>query len=185
MADPFDGIEAKLDRCLSTTREIKEATVSFLSGDANGVINDFKSDPGYLIVKAFSKSDTPPLISVLIGEALYHLRSVLDHLACDLTELNKKPVDSHTEFPIFDKGDAFRNPMTGQLTRAITQRIGGVHPAKQAIIEGEQPFERFKANPHDDPLWTLYELSNFDRHQALHATSAFERECHRVCATES
>ena len=172
MAEPFTGIKAKLDRSVGIIREISEERRQFLASDEfYGITIDYESEPGYLLVKVLELSKPPPIFSVLIGELLYHCRSCLDHLACELTELNSGIVDTGVAFPIFDDPDKFR--INGRLTKSIRKRIGGIDPTKQAIIEREQPFARYQSNPHDDPLWHLYELSDFDRHQALNVVGTF------------
>jgi len=176
MNEPPDPIRLKLNRGVNQLKELYGLIEAFVTGDSNGVRNDFESEPNYLLVKAFTNDEPPPIWSLLIGESLYHLRSVLDHLVCELTVANNQIVDSKVEFPIFDDGDRFRNPVTGQLTKPIRDRIGRLDVSKQAIIEGNQPFKGLYGSPHDDPLWFLYELSNFDRHQALHFVSAYSDE---------
>jgi hypothetical protein len=148
----------------------------FLSSEDYTVILDHESEPGYLLLKVDAHSEPPPSFSVLIGEVLYHLRSSLDHLACALTEENGGIVDDDTEFPIFDDADKFRNPVSGLLTNAIRKRIGDVHATKRAIIEREQPFNRYKGRPHDDPLWLLHDMFNFDKHRSLHVVNAFAEQ---------
>jgi hypothetical protein len=44
------------------------------------------------------------------------------------------------------------------------------------VIEDEQPFQDRHGKPEDDPLWLLYRLSNFDRHQFIHLTSVVTKE---------
>lgn len=176
MAKAYIGISAKLTRLHDTLQHFTETINSFLTSEATGVVNDFESKPNHLIVKAFSKNEPPPLIGVLAGEILYHLRSCLDHFACELTEAYNHPVNDSIEFPIFLDGDKFRNPQTGQLTPGLIKRIGGIDPAKQAIIEGQQPFKCLYGAPEDDPLWHLYELARIDRHQTLHFVSAYTSE---------
>jgi len=143
----------------------------FLNGKANGVTNDFTTKPGYLIVKAFSRRQVPPSLSGLIGECLYNERAALDYFACELARRNEQPVDNYVEFPIFKEPTKFRNPNTGNLTEAVVNRMGLLHPKHQAVIEDEQPFKGRHGKPEDDPLWLLYRLSNYDRHQFLHVTS--------------
>jgi hypothetical protein len=99
----YEGIYAKFDRLSKTLDAFNKAIDDFLSGDTNGVINDFDSKPNHLIVKAFSHDPPPPEIGVLAGEMLYHLRSILDHMACELTKANKRAVNRKTEYPIFQR----------------------------------------------------------------------------------
>jgi len=173
MTDTDYAIAYKLTRATKHLKALHRVIERFLKGKANGVINDFTSEPGYLIVKAFSRSGPPSSCSGLIGEVLYNQRAALDYTACDLARYNNKVVDDHTEFPIFLERDKFRNPVTGKLTDAVEKRIGLLRPDHQAVIEDEQPFQRRHGKPEDDPLWLLYRLSNFDRHQFIHLTSIF------------
>jgi len=151
----------------------KEVTIFFESDD-HGVVADFNSEAGYLVIKAFSRSQLPSTWSLIIGETLYQFRSALDHLACKLTEENGQVVDNDVEFPIFLKSEDFRK--NGVLTRAIQKRIGGTSSTHQAMIESEQPFQGKYGVPEDDPLWILYCLSNYDRHRDLHLVSITIRE---------
>ncbi|MEX0801312.1 MAG: hypothetical protein WD379_08855 [Dehalococcoidia bacterium] len=171
MTDTDYAIAYKLTRATTHLKALHRTIERFLKGKANGVVNDFTSEPGYLIVRAFSHSEPPPSCSGLIGETLYHQRAALDYMACDLARYNEQVVDDHVEFPIFLERDKFRNPVTGNLTGAVEKRIRLLRPDHQAVIEDEQPFQGRHGRPEDDPLWLLYRLSNFDRHQFIHLTS--------------
>jgi len=171
MTDTDYAIGYKLTRATKHLKTLRRTIQRFLKGNTNGVVNDFTSDPGYLIVKAFSRRAPPPSCSGLIGEILYHQRAALDYTACDLARYYKQVVDDHVEFPIFRSRDDFRNPVNGKLTRAVEKRIGLLRTDHQAVIEDEQPFQGRHGKPEDDPLWFLYRLSNFDRHQFIHLTT--------------
>ncbi len=171
MTDTDYAIAYKLTRAGKHLKALHRTIQRFLKGKANGVVNDYTSEPNYLIVKAFARRKVPSSCSGLIGGTLYHQRAALDYMACDLARYNKKVVDDHVEFPIFDERDKFRNPVTGKLTPGIVKRIGLLRDDHQAIIEDEQPFQGRHGKPEDDPLWHLYMLSNFDRHQFIHLTS--------------
>jgi hypothetical protein len=92
-------------------------------------------------------------------------------MACDLARYNGQVVDEHVEFPIFLKPERFRNPVTGKLTSAVEKRMSLLRADHQKVIEDEQPFNGMQAKLGEDPLWLLYCLSNFDRHQFIHLTS--------------
>ncbi len=171
MTDTDYAIAYKLTRATKHLKALHRTIDRFLKGKANGIANDFTSEPGYLIVKAFSRSGPPPSCSGLIGEILYHQRAALDYMACELARYNKQVVDDLVEFPIFLERDRFRSPVTGNLTPSVEKRIGLLRPDHQAVIEDEQPFQGRHGKPEDDPLWLLYRLSNFDRHQFIHLTS--------------
>ena len=165
------AIAWKLKRSILHLKALQRTIERFLGSKANGIIHDFQSEPGYLIVKAFSRRKPPFSCSLLIGDVLYHQRASLDYTVCELARYNKQVVDDRIEYPIFVNRDDFRNPVSGNLTPAIQKRIGLLAPQHQAIIESQQPFQGRYGDPEDDPLAILYRLSNFDRHQFLHLTS--------------
>lgn len=170
------AIAYKLRRASIHLKTLHRTIRRFLESDANGVVNDLTSEPGYLIVKGISRRPPPRSCSGLIGEVLYNQRAALDYMACDLARYNGQVVDDHVEFPIFKDPKYFRNPASGKLTDAIVSRIGLLRADHQAVIEEEQPFQGPHGNPEDDPLWLLYRLSNFDRHQFIHLTAVVTKE---------
>src|SRR3972149_8904052 len=111
MSDAVFGVAYKLARAIHHSKTLNKRIDRFLKSKANGVINDFKAESGYLIVKAFSRRPPPPTCSALIGEILYHQRASLDYMACELTRRNGQLVDDLVEFPIFTDPGAFRNPV--------------------------------------------------------------------------
>ncbi len=171
MTDTDYAIAYKLNRAGKHLKELHRTVRRFIQGNANSVVNDDTSEPGYLIVKAVSRREPPPSCSGLIGETLYHQRAALDYMACDLARYNEQVVDDHVEFPIFKEPAKFRNPVTGNLTDGIEKRIGLLRADHQAVVEDEQPFNGRHGKAEHDPLWLLYCLSNFDRHQFIHLTS--------------
>jgi hypothetical protein len=171
MTDTEFAITYKLTRGIHQVHALERTIKRFLKSKANSIVNDFEAEPGYLIVRAMSQRQPPPTCSALIGEFLYHARATLDYIACELVKRSNKVVDRYVEWPIFGDGNRFRNPVTGKLTDAIAKRIGLIAPKHQAVIEDEQPFKGRYGKPEDDPLFTLYELSNYDRHQFIHLTN--------------
>ena len=171
MTDTDYATAYKLTRSIKHLKALDRTIKRFLEGKANGVVHDFTSEPGYLIVKAINRREPPSSCSGLIGETLYHQRAALDYMACELARYNKQVVDNNVEFPIFLKREHFRNPASGNLSDAVKKRIGLLRSDHQTVIEDEQPFQGRHGEPEDDPLWLLYCLSNFDRHQFIHLTS--------------
>jgi hypothetical protein len=167
MTERKDWLGAKLATGYNHLHRIKTEHAALVESKDCGVIADLQADPGYLAVKVYSRRPPSPEWSIHAGEALYQFRSVLDHLACWLTEQNGETVDEDTEFPIFLRREKFFN-VDGTLTKGVCKRMGGISADNQAIIEREQPFNRTDGLPEDDPLWLLYQLSNYDRHQWLH-----------------
>jgi hypothetical protein len=164
----------KLARAGHHLKVLKQEIEGCLEADSKGVVTDFESEPGYMILKAYLRREPSPMCSLQIGEILYHLRSVLDYLVCYLTEKNGQVVDNKVEFPIFLRREDFCDDRD-DLKAPILRRIGGLTPEDQAFIGWEQPFQRKYGSPEDDPLAMLYTLSNFDRHQFLHLVTVIAK----------
>ena len=167
MLERRDYLGVKLVAAHRHIELIRNEHTALIESDDCAVISDLNARAGYLSVKVDCRRPPPPEWSVHVGEALYQFRSTLDHLACLLAEKNGQAVDDITEFPIFlDRADYWN--ADGTLTTGVKRRIGKLSLEDQAAIEREQPFNRTNGAPADDPLWLLYRLSNYDRHQFFH-----------------
>jgi hypothetical protein len=103
-------------------------------------------------------------LSLIIGDCIHNLRSALDNLAFELALAYKgAPLPSDIEgksgFPIF----LTENPAK------LDDMLSGVHPDAKAIIEGLQPYNRWKRAT-NDPLWQLNQLAVEDKHRLPHVT---------------
>jgi hypothetical protein len=158
---------AKLARAEEHLQNLKVQVNDFLGNDeSNRIVNDFDTDPNYLIVRAIPLLSTPVDFYILTGEILYHCRAALDYLACQLTEANKTIVDDYTEWPIFT--DPAKFGKIGSFTWGVERKIGKIDARHQQMIRDEQPFARWHGQPDQDPLAILYELARLDRHRFLH-----------------
>ena len=163
-SSPYYLVQAKLTRAGEHLDALEAAIGEFLDSEP------FRPRPGadteteesvirIQIVRA------PPVVEwgVAIGDVLHNLRSFLDHLVWHLGG-NPPPNEDTSEFPIFLDRVKYR--------RQGIERVVGAPPEAQAIIEDLQPFQRGH-EAHLDPLWSLYELSNADKHRLLHLSVAF------------
>lgn len=171
MTDTDYATAQKLNRASTHLKELHRTVNRFLGSKANGVENDFTSEEGYLIVRAFSRRKVPGSCPGLIGDFLYNERAALDYWACELVRVNGGEVGEKTNFPIFIEQAKFRDPGNKQLRRVIKEKVGQAHWKHLEVIEEEQPFQGVHGVPEDDPLWLLYLLSNHDRHQFAALTS--------------
>ena len=171
MTDPLDGIRAKLSRAKT------------IIDDLNGHLDTFaKNEPYRVIVKedlaeddwlygTFTAVRNPsavlhPHTIFMAAEVLYHLRSSLDHLVCQLVRLKDPGFDiespSSLQFPIFKS--------RGEYKSRAGRMIRGVSPCASSLIEREQPYNRTPQAPSDDVLWWLRELNNTDKHRMIPVT---------------
>lgn len=160
------SFELKLEWAKHQSQALKNQTAAWRAANGYGAVFEKHPErPGHII--RLKVGEVPPSIPLIIGDALYALRSALDHLAHDLASSFTNPlppnVSEISEFPIF--GDR------AMTSSEKSRKIGAIDPGAQAIIEALQPYARGNAYA-QDPLWTLYELARVDRHRFVHLTVA-------------
>jgi hypothetical protein len=121
-------------------------------------------DPGReAVLRARIDSQPPDELSALIGDALFNMRSGLDHIAWRLSKPTTDQ-EGHVEFPIFGPG------READYAKTISRKLPGASMDALKEVEAVQPFNG--KHPGWHPLWRLYLLSNRDRHRLLHLTGA-------------
>lgn len=162
MSEPLFDSRLKLARGVQLLKSLGNERAALLSSDGiGGVIYDQDSEPGYLLVKANFERPQPDHWPALIGEILHNERCALDYLVSALVRLDSGEPGDFTVCPILDT-------QNDDSLRAGTR---GMSKAHRAMIAEEQPYQGRHGRSHDDPLWHLKLLSNFDKHEALHVVS--------------
>jgi hypothetical protein len=113
----------------------------------------------------------PLMLAVLLGDAIHNLRSALDHLIWQLVLLNtKKDGSTDNQFPICDSGPGYWSTGKNESPSMRTRRLKGVSKDHQLLIDTFQPYRNVEAlrAGNLDPLSTLRDLSNHDKHRLLH-----------------
>lgn len=155
MGHPLDGAESKINRAGAHLDSLNAEVGAFYAKEPYVAIPDRDPEDGGQIWRAKIVHEPPPIMSLLIGEIVYNLRSALDHIAWQLALLDGSAPGGRTQFPIFS-------------TRPIDSRqIVSIPAAAAAAMERLQPYHRGK-NAHTDPLWILHELNRIDKHQTIH-----------------
>lgn len=109
--------------------------------------------------------DIPPIRwSIIIGEIVHNLRSVLDHLAWQLVKANGCKPNGDTGFPIFTQNPFVENADQRLLGR-WERMTGGMHPDDIAFIKEFQPYKR---GNNLNAFFILNRLANHDKHRELH-----------------
>ena len=80
----------KLARGVKHLDNISQEVNTLVASDACGIIPDFNSEPGFLVVKAYMRETPSPLCSVYVGEALYQL-SVSSRSSCVSPDRKQRP----------------------------------------------------------------------------------------------
>jgi hypothetical protein len=169
--------DLKLKRAREHFDNMKVEIERWLRGNYYTVRYQLEPD-GRTIILATAEQPPPDPISLLIGDCLHNMRSALDVLAYSLAveyaRRNGKPlapeIAQSSEFPIFGDEDRKGTPNMGPalFKNSGLLKIGGIDPQAQTIIEGLQPYKRGNAF-RTDPLWTLHDLDNVNKHRLLHS----------------
>lgn len=151
------GWKFKFERAKSHLEELRAKVNDFVEGESLKVFEEVDAASGDRLYRVKITDNPPPLLAVIVGDALHNLRSALDHLVWQLWIVNGQTPNRRVEFPIFLRADDYK--------KGAETRIGGVDPSARDVIEDVQPFKRPKPEDHD--LWKLHELNNQDKHRLL------------------
>jgi len=129
----------------------------------------------YLWIYRLARLRSVPLEwSLLVGEFLYTLHSSLDHLAWLVAaEASAPAAPDRVTFPIFKNRQRFwRTDAQGRYRSGTGGwALERMPETARPLIEQVQPFQLGTDAP-QHPLWLLHELSNEDKHMALHVVSS-------------
>ena len=161
--DPLFEIRAKLGRANEHLKALNKALDDFYQSDfyARGMKQDRK---GGVVLYVKSVKPVPPIVSILAGETVHQLRSVLDHLMWLLAKPTRKQ-ESDVAFPLVSTRLRFRG------TR---QKMPGVPRGVRTVVESLQPYHSRKW-PDTALLGVIQAISNRDKHRTL-ATTAVSLE---------
>jgi hypothetical protein len=152
---PLDGAFERVNRAEEHLTELKRHLDDLRQNYLDAVPLDFDPNPPYQVyTKPPVVYPSPkPILSILLGEICYNLRSALDYLVFELARLDSGSVQDNTQFPIDDTPKQFRS--------SKKRRLVGVSLNHIAAIERLQPYKGIK--------WSeiLRTLSNPDKHRML------------------
>ncbi len=166
----LDSTIAKRNRAYEHIEALKGEVESFFKGTPYVIETIFEDDGRKLVNKVRLVRRPSEKFGVMIGDAVFNLRSSLDHLAWALSDKpTKENVANQIMFPIY--------PTRKKYREAIPRRLHGVTKVAQAEMEKFQPFKRkytlwtgqkiHRFSPH--PLAVLNELCNTDKHRLIYA----------------
>ena len=111
-----------------------------------------RHDPGGQLI--ISSDQIPTIVTILIGETFYNLRTALDYLAAQLYYLATGTFHGSTKFIIEDTSSAWQRHFTSKHPWITS--LSGKH---QTMLEGLQPFKGHAW------LKTFRTFSNTDKHR--------------------
>ncbi len=174
MITALDSANLKLIRVSEHIKAIKRYRRGYARRKPHKILTDAKGKETADISKA-----PPHDIAIIAGEALYQLRSTLDHLAFDLVKLNATRIQlpsnwqKRCEFPLLTCVPTKGNPpVPCKLPlpyNYFSNILPGITKTAFAFIESLQPYNKGSASVIRTPtiLGWLANLSNIDKHRHL------------------
>lgn len=170
MSSPIGGINSarlKLSVASEHIEAIRDEARTFSSREP--FVLDTRADG----TETFEIQSEPPAeVAVLAGEAVYQIRSSLDHLAFELVKSNPSGASlpnnwqEHCLFPLkLQLPPGISRPPLDE--RHFTRQLPGISREAFAFIESLQPY--YRRGPAWD-MWLLAQLSNIDKHRHLNLT---------------
>lgn len=172
MAHPLDGAVARIKRADAHLDELKSLIEKFRKANEDEIRSQHQLEalalkPGQkvdIVLKNQPLVEIPLDFAIIVGEAVYNLRSALDYLVYELARKDSGSEKSGTQFPIEDvRADAL-NVKRGFEARRKTY-LTGLNDRHIIMIERLQPYNGVG--------WTetLREISNPDKHRRLTAVN--------------
>jgi hypothetical protein len=151
-----DFISKKDARVREHLDALKHLSDAFAEGPPAPAIRDLEQGGKEHVYRSLKPGpEVPDEVPILVGECLYHLRSMLDHLALYLVPAGDRAIhEDKSQFPICSDDTAWEKSLW---------HIKGVPLAAQKAIRGMQPYQAVPGGI--PPLWDLHLLSNVDKHR--------------------
>jgi hypothetical protein len=158
MEPSLDGVYLKLRRAQTHLEAVEKMVAPFLRTTIS-LVPELDTELN-LVVQRVKLPGPPPELSAVVGDCLFNLRCVLDHLVWQLVLLNAGEPLRCNMFPITSTPENFASEIS-------KKRLQGVSDAAQKIIEQVQPY-----HPDNEVLKYLNGLHNLDKHRRLNMLTA-------------
>jgi hypothetical protein len=167
MAD-LTSVYAKMDRAYFHACDLKQKLSAALDSRFHRFVAESDGKPSKQVYRIDGLPAVKPEWSLIFGDFLTNLRAALDHLACQLAELEGPSTCEYTQFPIMDSS------LDKKGCPRPPPRIDGV--TNQHVIDAliaVQPYtavEKYGHRLEETVLHTLKTLVNTDKHRLLLVT---------------
>jgi hypothetical protein len=109
------GIRLKIERAKEHIRDLENRLLAFRKTDPYGLRSENDPQTGDRSYRVQVRSQIPKDFPLIVGEALYQLRSSLDHLAWQLVEANGQTPGKWTYFPICETAAKYKTESPGKV----------------------------------------------------------------------
>lgn len=177
MPSPLSGCRAKLARARRHLDDLSESIRVWGDPLPWKLEKSFDESTNEFILTV--KTLKSPLLEewgAAIGDVLHNFHSTLDSLVCALIRERAASHDCRGRgFPILDQvADWDRTKKDGTLNRRSgLAQIDETDDWTKMTIRGLQPFASSEEDRQNHALWLVRELSNADKHRAVHVSSFF------------
>jgi hypothetical protein len=161
------GVRAKLQRADTNIGDLDKIVRPLADRATNSIVREEHGDPDTprLIYRVIDIPDIDDQCAAIVGDALFDMRSALDHLAAQLALLDGKIITTeYAYFPIHG------NPLNKKGNPRQIGIPGVTNPQVIAALEDAQPYKAVNDYGHDlwnIGLWLINELCNADKHRLL------------------
>ncbi|SRR5258708_6905550 len=162
-----EGVRQKLIRAEKHFAAVLGILHTFNKGHCK-LIPERDEEINALVLRVTLEPKGSPELSAVIGDFLFNIRCVLDHLVCGIAHRAGHPITTKHMFPITFSQDSFDDAVR-------RRRLDGVPTGALAIIQRLQPY-----NSGNEPLRWLDRLHNADKHRALNVTTVASSHTHFV-----
>ena len=163
MDQRLSGPLLKLNRAKFHIECLKAAIAAFIATQPHAFVMEENAELGQVTYKVVKVDPLPPIISAIVGDALYNLRAALDHLAQQfyLVGSGSSAQSSEVAFPIFKDISSYRDN--------FRRKVKGMREDAIAFIESTKPY---RGDGGTEALWKLHALNNIDKHRVVLAVQA-------------
>lgn len=171
MADALQEPKLKVRRAEKHIQEFRAECEAFFKSKPFSLFHEPSPQGVGYKTKLRLERPIPDEISVIVGDALFQLRSALDVLTCCLATANGASDTRGTYFPFAGDAAEFGLPATQRKIAKLSTR-------HQNLIRGLTPYRGG-----NDLLWSLNALCNIDRHNRLIAVGGMGGKINSLRAT--
>lgn len=151
----LEGPRLKIKRANDHIQDMHKRVVEFFKTHPYEVFTEADLSGERETLKVKLNASPPNEISIIVAEAIYHLRSSLDQLTCELAKANGVTDTSKTYFPFAKDENDFN-------TKSVQNKIKMLHPDAISMLSDLKPYRGG-----NDLLWILGPLANIDKHREI------------------
>jgi hypothetical protein len=154
------GVFARIERSKMHVADFEARTKPLLAECRAAVMTDYDDERSEYVVRIGRIPAIPPVLSVIIGDAIHNLRVSLDYLMWQLVIGCGATPNDKTMFPIL-----MTSPTPNRHGQVRVNVNPGIPMAMQQALDDIQPYKR--VHPRNHELAVLHNLDIVDKHRQI------------------